>query len=98
MATIRFKALEDLYHRSPKYTNPPSDKVSDFFGESVFGEFAMRQHLTPEVYTSVKEAVSGGVKLDRDMAEVRLFLDRLERFTASLKPEDMHRPDVASAL
>lgn len=36
--------------------------------------------------------------LDRDMAEVRLFLDRLERFTASLKPEDMHRPDVASAL
>jgi hypothetical protein len=36
--------------------------------------------------------------LDRDMAEVRLFLDRLERFTASLKPEDAHEPEVAGAL
>ena len=36
--------------------------------------------------------------LDRDMAEVRLFLDRLERFTASLKADDVEHPDVASAL
>ena len=36
--------------------------------------------------------------LDRDMAEVRLFLDRLERFTASLKGDDLRKPDVADAL
>ena len=36
--------------------------------------------------------------LDRDMAEVRLFLDRLGRFTASLKGDVLEHPDVASAL
>jgi hypothetical protein len=36
--------------------------------------------------------------LERDMAEVRLFLDRLERFTVSLKPEEAQKPDVASVL
>jgi len=36
--------------------------------------------------------------LVRDMAEVRLFLDRLERFTASLKSEDALAPDIADAL
>lgn len=69
MATIRFKALEDLYHRAPKYVNPSSDKVSDYFGESVFNDFAMRQHLTPEVYASVKECINGGAKLTREVAE-----------------------------
>lgn len=70
MATIRFKALEDLYHRAPKFTNPPSDKVSDYYGENVFSEFAMRQHLTPEVYTRIKECINEGAKLDRDTAEL----------------------------
>lgn len=70
MATIRFKALEDLYHRAPKFVNPPSDKVSDYYGESVFSEFAMRQHLTPEVYSRIKECINEGVKLDREVAEL----------------------------
>lgn len=69
MATVRFKALEDLYHRAPKYVTPSSDKVSDYFGESVFNDFAMRQHLTPEVYTSVQESIGGGTKLTREVAE-----------------------------
>lgn len=70
MATIRFKALEDLYHRAPKFTTPPSDKVSDYFGESVFNDFAMRQHLTPETYNRVKECINEGIKLDREIAEL----------------------------
>ncbi len=70
MATIRFKALEDLYHRAPKYVNPASDKVSDYFGENVFNDFAMRQHLTPEAYNRVKECVVDGIKLDREIAEL----------------------------
>lgn len=70
MATVRFKALEDLYHRAPKYVTPHSDKVSDYFGECVFNEFAMRQHLTPEVYSQVKACINEGVKLDRDVAEL----------------------------
>jgi hypothetical protein len=36
--------------------------------------------------------------LDRDMAEVRLFLDRLERYSASLTAQQRELPDVARAL
>ena len=36
--------------------------------------------------------------LGRDMAEVRLFLDRLERFASSLDEIDRRSPDVARAL
>ena len=36
--------------------------------------------------------------LSRDMAEVRIFLDRLERYTASLDATTRGTPDVAAAL
>jgi hypothetical protein len=36
--------------------------------------------------------------LNRDMAEVRLFLDRVERYTASLRDEDRLDPSVEQAL
>ena len=42
------------------------------------------------------EAIHG--LLERDMAEVRMFVDRLERFTASLDERTREQPDVATAL
>ncbi|HKU84985.1 MAG TPA: hypothetical protein VJV77_01470 [Casimicrobiaceae bacterium] len=36
--------------------------------------------------------------LERDMAEVRMFVDRMERFTASLDERTRQQPDVAEAL
>ena len=36
--------------------------------------------------------------LERDMAEVRIFLDRIEKYAASLSPADREDPDVAQAL
>jgi len=36
--------------------------------------------------------------LERDMAEVRMFVDRLERFTASLDERTRQQPDVTAAL
>ena len=36
--------------------------------------------------------------LGRDMAEVRMFVDRLERFTASLNERARQQPDVTAAL
>ncbi|MGE5170137.1 MAG: hypothetical protein ACM3JC_07155 [Rudaea sp.] len=36
--------------------------------------------------------------LGRDMAEVRLFLDRLERYVASLRPAQARTPEVATEL
>ena len=36
--------------------------------------------------------------LDRDVAEVRMFLDRIEKYVASLSEADRHTPPVAQAL
>jgi len=36
--------------------------------------------------------------LERDMAEVRIFLDRIERYTESLSENDRAAPEVAAAL
>ena len=36
--------------------------------------------------------------LERDMAEVRMFVDRLERFTASLDERTRQQPDVTAAV
>jgi hypothetical protein len=36
--------------------------------------------------------------IERDMAEVRMFVDRLERFTASLDERTRKQPDVTAAL
>jgi hypothetical protein len=36
--------------------------------------------------------------LGRDMAEVRIFLDRIEKYTASLRDDDRETPSVAQAL
>ena len=36
MAELRFKALEDAYSRGPVEVEPPSKRVSDYFGMNVF--------------------------------------------------------------
>jgi glutamine synthetase len=69
MAINRFKALEAVMTRKPVEVKLPSSKVSDFFGENVFGVEAMRKHLSEEAYSSVRNAIDTGTKIDRKMAE-----------------------------
>jgi len=53
MAAIRNNALQDVLHRKPNHVTAPSDKISDYFGEQVFGYKEMRQYLTEEAFKSV---------------------------------------------
>ncbi len=69
MATLRFKALEDLLHRTAQHPTAPSVRVSDYFGENVFNGDAMKAHLTPEAYKSVQGAVGKGARIDRSIAD-----------------------------
>lgn len=69
MAIHRFKALEEVLKRVPLVVNLPSDSVSDYFGENVFGRDAMREHLSEEAYNSVMSAIDTGSKIDRKMAD-----------------------------
>ncbi len=69
MAFHRFKALEAVLTRVPVEVTLPSNKVSEFFGENVFGVDAMREYLSEEAFNSVMSAIQQGTQIDRKMAD-----------------------------
>ena len=69
MAIFRFSALEDVIHRKAIHTNPPSAKISEFYGSMVFNDFAMREYLNKDAYESVKAAIVKGERIERKMAD-----------------------------
>lgn len=69
MAFHRFKALEAVLTRKPVEVTLPSSKVSEFFGENVFGIDAMREYLSEEAFNSVMAAIQQGSQIDRKMAD-----------------------------
>jgi glutamine synthetase len=69
MAFHRFKALETVLNRTPQHVTLPSTKVSEFFGENVFGFDAMREYLSEEAFNSVRAAMEQGTQIDRKMAD-----------------------------
>ena len=69
MPKIRFAALQESFNRKPVTLNFSDERVSQFFGSHVFNEHTMRESLTPEAYSSVKEAMEKGSKITRDVAD-----------------------------
>jgi glutamine synthetase len=71
MATpqLRLKALEDVLDRTPRFTDPPGARISDYFGANVFNEDAMRMFLTEEAYYAVRQAIQHGERIDRKLAD-----------------------------
>jgi glutamine synthetase len=69
MAFHRFKALETVLSRTPVDVILPSTKVSEFFGENVFGIDPMREYLSEEAFNSVMSAMEQGTRIDRKMAD-----------------------------
>lgn len=56
-------------NRTPVKVDLPSSKISDYFGSMVFGDKAMKQHLSKEAYKAIKAARESGEKIDREIAE-----------------------------
>lgn len=69
MSTFRFSALQDVMHRVPQQPIAPAVRISEFFGENVFSDKAMRQYLTPDTYAVVNDAVVNGTRIDRKTAD-----------------------------
>ncbi|MFC2151316.1 glutamine synthetase III [Bacteroidota bacterium] len=68
MATIRFKAIEDVLNRKPVEVTLPSAKTSDYFGENVFDRYKMQEYLSHEAYQNVVESINKGIRIDRKIA------------------------------
>ncbi len=69
MATSRFIAFQELLKRQPVEVKSPADKISDFFGESVFNTETMRLFLTKEAFQAVSDAMEFGTAIDRKLAD-----------------------------
>lgn len=69
MAHLRIEALRKLHERTTVTVSSPSPKVSDFFGENVFGSEQMRASLAPAVYQKVTAAIKNHEKIDSDTAD-----------------------------
>ena len=72
MSLSRFNALDTISSRydDMEYVDMPAEKIKDFYGELVFNDAAMKQYLDEASYLSVKAAIQGGTKLNREVAAV----------------------------
>ncbi|HRI79212.1 MAG TPA: glutamine synthetase III [Cyclobacteriaceae bacterium] len=69
MAYLRFEALKKLNERESVTVANPGEKVSDFFGENVFGTESMRASLAPAVFKKVTAAIKNHEKIDEVTAD-----------------------------
>lgn len=69
MAYLRFKALDQVSSRTPVKVTPPSYKVSDYYGESVFGVETMKKNLSSSIFKKVIAAIETGEKIDEATAD-----------------------------
>ncbi|MEQ6122985.1 glutamine synthetase III [Pseudotenacibaculum sp. MALMAid0570] len=68
MSTLRFNALQEALYRKPVLIEEKGRR-SELFGQHVFNEQAMLQHMTKEAYQSVMSAIEFGTKIDRKIAD-----------------------------
>ncbi|MEJ8802287.1 glutamine synthetase III family protein [Pontibacter sp. H249] len=69
MAILRFKALELVSQRKPGEVILPSHKISDYYGENVFGFDAMRATMSSEYFKRLVRTTEAGEKVDRNLAD-----------------------------
>ncbi|HMJ67300.1 MAG TPA: glutamine synthetase III [Cyclobacteriaceae bacterium] len=69
MSTLRFEALKKLSERTRVTVDLPAEKVSQFFGENVFGIDQMKATLSPAVFKKVSSAIKSHEKVDEVTAD-----------------------------
>ncbi len=68
MPNLRQHALRSVLNRTTDRVFPPSDKISDYFGEDVFSMDQMKMSLSPDTFKKVRDAIAKGKKIDMDTA------------------------------
>ncbi|MBN2348179.1 MAG: glutamine synthetase III [Bacteroidales bacterium] len=69
MAVIRFKALDEVFSRTPREIHIPNKKTSEYFAVNVFNREKMQEYLSKDTFDSVMESIEKGTKIDRKLAD-----------------------------
>ena len=67
MSTMRFKALEASLNRVPRAVEPPSEKISDYYGKNVFDRKAMAEYMPSDLYKEVVNSIDQGIRIERKL-------------------------------
>jgi len=69
MAHLRINALNLVQSRQKVDVEVPSKRISDYYGELVFGKEEMRATLSPRVFNRVVETINNRKKIDMETAD-----------------------------
>jgi glutamine synthetase len=69
MSKLRFIALEQASSRKTPVVDVPAKKVSDYYGSNVFGEDAMRNYLSADMFKKFQAYANKGEDLDESLAD-----------------------------
>lgn len=69
MNNLRFKALETTLARKAIKVTPPSEKLSNYYGNLTFNKRAMREFLPVDTFDNIINAIESNEKIDRKMAD-----------------------------
>ena len=69
MGNKRFDALNHVLNRPVEEKPISKELISDYYGDAVFHDKAMKQFLPKDVYKKIKECVVTGKQLERDVAD-----------------------------
>jgi glutamine synthetase len=70
MTTFRKNALDKAMNRPLENKTPNGGKISEIFGQNVFGLEAMREHLPFEVVENIKRSMETGSGFDKRIADL----------------------------
>lgn len=69
MSQQRFEALSEVTKRTFEFYQRPGHKISDYYGENVFGDEQMRAQLSSEVYEELVNCIEKGEAIDHETAD-----------------------------
>ncbi len=69
MSTARKNAVQTVVNREVVAPRIAGTKVSDYYASNVFNDSSMREFLSDDAYKAVKEAIKGGHKISREIAD-----------------------------
>ena len=68
MATLRFKAMEDIARREEVKRTLSDDKISAIFGVDVFDREKMRNYIARDAFGAMCKAIDENSQMDRKTA------------------------------
>ena len=69
MSKLRFRVVEEAFHKKPVDVPHPTERPSEYFAKYVFNREKMFKYLPSKVYAKMIDVIDNGATLDRSIAD-----------------------------